>query len=352
MKKNKPKVSILCLTYNHEKYIKQALDSFLGQKTNFRFEIFIYDDASTDKTTKIIKKYQKKYPEIIKPVFQSENQYSKKTIHGILNKFLLPLATKEYIALCEGDDYWCNPNKLQIAIDNLERNPDCLMFCHNSYVKRSNSKKLEELLVDESIKFENNKFSLTNSIYTHLSARVFRNIKGLPPGDTMQYHYLLSKGLCFYDNKPMSVYRYNQKGIWSSLSNNQQKKDNTKIYYLLNIFLKKKYDDYYSTLLPSEFIPYHNNFSKSSSWILYLISENFTLSDIFNYKTHFIKFSTKEIFLWKFLIFIENKIKFTSSIKEIINNYQISNNELSEIINSLNINIFYKFIYKLLLKKQ
>lgn len=339
---NKPKVSILCLTYNHEKYIKQALDSFLMQKTNFNFEILIHDDASTDKTTQIIKKYQKKYPKIIKPIIQTKNQYSQKKIYGLVNRFLLPLAKGKYIALCEGDDYWCDPNKLQISIDTLDKNPDCVMFSHNTFVKKNKNKKLD-LLVDKNQSFEKNKFSLTNSIYTHLSARVFRNLKGLPPGDTFQYHYLLSKGKCYYYNKPMSVYRYNQKGVWSSLTNNQQKKANIKNCYLLNIFLKKKYNNYYSNLLLPEFGPYYNNFNKESSFILYLISIGFNFSDIFNFETDFIKLSIKETILWKFFYYIDNKTKIISLIKKNISDNQINKNDLVKIINSLKINKIYKF---------
>ena len=98
-------LSIHCLTYNHEKYIAEAIDSFLMQKTNFKFEILIHDDASTDRTVDIIKKYQQKYPEIIKPIFQTENQYSK-GVNKINYKFNFIRSKGKYIALCEGDDYW------------------------------------------------------------------------------------------------------------------------------------------------------------------------------------------------------------------------------------------------------
>jgi len=109
----KPRVSILCSTYNHEKYIGQALDSFLMQKTNFDFEILIHDDASTDNTVNIINKYVNKHPNIIRTIFQKQNQFSKGT-RGMMTKFLLPKAKGKYIALCNGDDFFTDINKLQI----------------------------------------------------------------------------------------------------------------------------------------------------------------------------------------------------------------------------------------------
>jgi len=119
---NKITVSICCITYNHENYIADAIESFLMQKTNFPIEILIHDDASTDNTAKIIRNYEKKHPEIIKPIYQKENQYSK----GVrsINKFNFSRAQGKYIALCEGDDYWTDPLKLQKQVDFLEANPE------------------------------------------------------------------------------------------------------------------------------------------------------------------------------------------------------------------------------------
>ena len=105
-----PLVSICCITYNHEKFIKDAIEGFLMQKTDFPIEILIHDDASTDGTTEIIKKYEKEYPDLIHAVYQTENQYSqgKKVFPILANQ-----ASGKYIALCEGDDYWTDPLKLQ-----------------------------------------------------------------------------------------------------------------------------------------------------------------------------------------------------------------------------------------------
>lgn len=124
-------VSICCLTYNQEKYIKDALEGFIKQKTNFKYEILIHDDASTDNTVNIIKEYQENYPNIIKIVYERENQYSQ-------GKWCLVKTCKEaqgkYIALCEGDDFWTDENKLQTQVDYLENHSNCTFCFHNATI--------------------------------------------------------------------------------------------------------------------------------------------------------------------------------------------------------------------------
>ena len=115
-------VSVLCTAYNHEKYIRQCLDSFVMQKTNFKFEVIVHDDASTDNTANIIREYENKYPDIIKPIYQKENQYSK----GVsLSKIICAKCRGKYVAFCEGDDFWTDELKLQKQVDALENNTEC-----------------------------------------------------------------------------------------------------------------------------------------------------------------------------------------------------------------------------------
>lgn len=128
-----PLVSISCITYNHINYIEQCLDGFLEQETDYPFEILIHDDCSTDGTTEIIQKYSTKYPDIIKPMYETENQYQKGKPAGSLI-WNIPRAKGKYIALCEGDDYWIDENKLQMQVDFLENNPEYTMCFHDAVV--------------------------------------------------------------------------------------------------------------------------------------------------------------------------------------------------------------------------
>lgn len=119
-------VSVEMLTYNHEKYLNQALDSILMQKVNFKYEVVIGDDCSTDKTQSILKEYQSKYPDIIKPILREKNLGATKNDYDALNQ-----CQGKYIALLEGDDYWCDVNKLQMQVDILEANPDYFGSAHS-----------------------------------------------------------------------------------------------------------------------------------------------------------------------------------------------------------------------------
>ena len=125
-------VTIRCLAYNHEPYIRQCLDGFVMQKTNFRFEAVVHDDASTDGTAAIIREYAERYPDIIKPIYETENQYSKRD--GSLSRVLDAHMQGKYIAICEGDDYWTDPYKLQKQVDFLEANPEYSMCFANAVI--------------------------------------------------------------------------------------------------------------------------------------------------------------------------------------------------------------------------
>ena len=134
---NEIMVSIVCTVYNHEPFLKSTLEGFISQNTNFKFEAIIHDDASTDNSAEIIREYQKKYPDIIKPIYQTENQYSQK--RSILYNYLFPAAKGKYVAMCEGDDYWIDNHKLQKQIDYMESHPECT-FCFTNAKCEENGK--------------------------------------------------------------------------------------------------------------------------------------------------------------------------------------------------------------------
>lgn len=120
-------VSICCITYNHEHYIQDALDSFIAQKVNFPYEIVISDDCSKDNTRSIIETYKAKYPSLIKDVSPSQNIGSQANFIYVLEQ-----ARGKYIAICEGDDFWTDPLKLQKQVDILEADASLMACCTNS----------------------------------------------------------------------------------------------------------------------------------------------------------------------------------------------------------------------------
>ena len=217
-------VSICCITYNHEKFIEECLDGFLIQETNFPFEILIHDDASTDKTQNIIRKYVEQYPDIIKPVYQKENQFSQ----GIkpLQTYLLPNAKSKYIALCEGDDYWTDPLKLQKQVNFMENNDDytvCFHFVKVIYENKEMGDSLYPTLSDfTSFSVENllkTNFIQTNSV-------LYRNQfnytipKDILPGDWYLHLYHAQFGKIGFIDEIMSVYRRHSGGLWWDSYNN------------------------------------------------------------------------------------------------------------------------------------
>ncbi len=142
-KGTKPVVSICCLAYNHEPYIEDALEGFLIQETDFPFEVLIHDDASTDRTADIIREYEAAYPHIIKPIYQTINQFT----HGgnITIRFQYPRAQGEYIAICEGDDYWISPIKLQNQVEALNKHPEINICFHSAKCNKNGKISRDEL---------------------------------------------------------------------------------------------------------------------------------------------------------------------------------------------------------------
>jgi glycosyltransferase involved in cell wall biosynthesis len=128
-----PVVSIFCITYNHEKFIRDAIEGFLMQETTFPVEIFVHDDASADGTADIVREYQANYPRLFRTVFQIENQYLKDGFRFFFEH--LGQRRGEFIALCEGDDCWTSPQKLQKQVELLERSPEYSLVSHKVRIK-------------------------------------------------------------------------------------------------------------------------------------------------------------------------------------------------------------------------
>ena len=155
---NTPSICVVCLTYNHEKFLKNALDSFISQKVNYPFRVIVHDDASTDKTTEIMLEYEKKYPELFTMIYEKENQFSKLNgIGGIYREIIAPLVHEKYVALCEGDDYWTDPLKIQIQADYMEKNSDCPMCVHDTMLVDPDGNNIKRLNGSDNEQFYNMK---------------------------------------------------------------------------------------------------------------------------------------------------------------------------------------------------
>jgi glycosyltransferase involved in cell wall biosynthesis len=254
-----PLVSISCITYNHEKYIQQALDGFLIQKTNFPFEVLINDDASTDNTANIIREYEKKYPDIIKPIYQTENKFSKGI--PISATYTFPRIKGKYVALCEGDDYWTDPLKLQKQVDYLELHPKCSICFHLVKVICAEDSNLNEIFPSSKKRFNKTILSLNDLVkrnFIQTNSVMYRwmfnseNIQkvfpsNILPGDWYIHLIHAEKGLIGYIDEVMSVYRRHSGGIWWNASHNkleQYKKYGSKMlnfYLCIDKYLKYKY---------------------------------------------------------------------------------------------------------------
>ncbi|MDD2268964.1 MAG: glycosyltransferase [Eubacteriales bacterium] len=219
--KSKVLVSISCTAYNHEPYIAQCLEGFVMQKTNFKFEAIVHDDASTDKTAEIIREYAEKYPDIIKPIYEAENQYSK--YDGSIRRIMNAQMRGKYIAMCEGDDYWIDPMKLQKQVDFLDNNPNYSLCCHDAFRyyegKVNQASYFNDYIVDCELCITDilNQWVIPTASMLYRQSIMEGNevfcTKYKPiTGDLIIQLICAAKGNIWYINQPMSVYRVNLKG--------------------------------------------------------------------------------------------------------------------------------------------
>ena len=248
-------VSITCVAYNHEYCINEALDSFLMQETNFPFEIIIHDDVSTDRTADIIREYEKRFPNIVKPIYQKENKFSQ----GINPmSFIFPKVKGKYIAFCDGDDFWTDNQKLQIQVESMEENPEVDMSFHSVY-EFINGKKRRVLSkqADSNKIFSPKEVILGGGEFCSTTSLMFRSefILKLPkylteiiPGDYPMQIIGSSRGGALYINRCMSAYRVGEASAWSNLTleNSQKQKNHLLSFHNMlnrvNIYLDNRFD--------------------------------------------------------------------------------------------------------------
>lgn len=222
-----PLVSVCCTTYQHVQFIRQAIEGFLLQRTSFPIELIIRDDASTDGTAAIVEEYAERYPDLIHPILNEENQYRKgvRPIPDAMAK-----ARGKYIAICEGDDYWTDPLKLQKQVDFMETNPGHTACFHRAH--RLQDGELELFPIPEDIDPMDVRFDDLLRTYNFvITASVLfrRSVLPLPKwfmrvpfGDMAIYAVVGSKGRMAMLPESMAVWRVTGTGAWTSLNKAQQ----------------------------------------------------------------------------------------------------------------------------------
>ncbi|MEG1580715.1 MAG: glycosyltransferase [Bacteroidaceae bacterium] len=234
-KLNDIKVSVLCTAYNHAPYLKQCLDGFVMQKTNFRFEVIINDDASTDDSASIIAQYEANYPDLIKPIYQKVNQYSQKI--DLYQTILFPKMKGQYVAICEGDDYWTDPYKLQKQVDILDAEKECVLVYTNFNTYQQESKELKPFkFVFKEGAVHNELLASKCTIQTLTIMFRCECLKGMPTldpnvyflGDLLWYCWLTQLGNVRAIPEPTAVYRK----LKNSASHFTDIKHKIKLFYL------------------------------------------------------------------------------------------------------------------------
>lgn len=273
---NNPKVSICLITYNHNKFIRECLDSLLSQETNFEYEIIIGDDCSNDGTDKTIKEYAIKFPNKIKAFVRNQN------ISGILNYLHVFYASKgQYVMNMEGDDYLTNTNKLQIQADFLDQNLEYSACFHNALVKYEDNSGREnhninppnqkksintvDFLIEKETWFMGTATVLMRKKFVESLPNWFHKCKS---ADIPLYFILTEKAPIAYIDKIMSVYRRHLGGLSYT--------DDTKtikflanrifMYSSLNKFTKYRYNDKFRSILGEYYLLYLNTNDLKNKW--------------------------------------------------------------------------------------
>lgn len=291
------KVQIVCVTYNQKDYIKEALDSFIMQKTNFAFEVLIGDDCSTDGTSEIVAEYAKKHPNIIKHFRRTPNM-------GPLENFmdLCDRVTAKYAAFCDGDDFWTDENKLQKQYDFMERNEDVNICCHRTKIQANEDWSLysfyakQDFIIPNGKKAPSNKKLIVSNIiyeYPHTSSlfirwnknvRIPENLKSNGvSGDIPIILLYLGQGYIYISSEVMSVYRRGKSGVINnniSMDNHflKTRLEHFKVLTTCIDYFKKHYDGFCVGALQdrlwTEIKNYLMTIIKNDRWDLLIELEN------------------------------------------------------------------------------
>jgi len=234
-------VSFVCLCFNHEKFLETTLNGLLAQQTKYRFEIIIHDDVSTDSSRDILKNYRSKYPDIIKLILQKENQFSQ-------GKRITPIATSyasgKYIAMCEGDDFWLDVNKIQKQVAFLESNNDYVISFHDVIIVDENNQLVSSSKIPKKFQksYNESEMALGDSflptlswVYRNIDFGDYQEINKVLNGDTFFVSMLSSFGKAKYHSEIKAAYRLHHQGAWST------KQQAIKVDQLINTFFWMTY---------------------------------------------------------------------------------------------------------------
>ena len=255
------KVTIWCLAYNHEKYIRNTLEGFVLQKTNFKYEVLVHDDASTDGTAAIIEEYADKFPDVIRPIYEKENQYSKGV--NMSQEILLPNARGKYIAYCEGDDYWCDTEKLQIQFNLMEKYPEVSLCVHKVQCINENgtfNKRIipekdygleKDILLDQEgyaeLLWVRGTYPFHTSSFFHkkevLQTEMMRELRRYMNGDMCILRSSLLCGKVFYIDNTMSCRRLLSIGNWNQTFHKKSNEEKIN-YFIKHIKGEQIFDEY------------------------------------------------------------------------------------------------------------
>ncbi len=231
------KVSVICEVYNHEKYLRECLNSLVNQKTNFDYEIIVNDDCSTDSSAQIIKEFEEKYPNKIVPILQEKNLYSQGI--NIPFEIMIPKSLGDYICFCEGDDFWASEDKLQKQFDSLEANKNASFSVHKVSCVFEDSKPSGKVIPSPDIEskitgntisqedfaklvlcgnypFQTSSYFMRRTIFDPINSNVLP-ISRMTNGDYGMLYLALISGDVTYINEEMSCYRLASNGSWSSM---------------------------------------------------------------------------------------------------------------------------------------